>query len=89
MLVMTFDENYNFDPVENCWRQCRKEKIISFLLVAFAASALAYAANRTSRRNDPLLMCFVAFLFPEIYLFQAGLRAVSGDWQLMAPQSCL
>lgn len=59
---------------------------VAILLVGVAttlgATILAYMANKSRGQPCAFAMAFVAFSFPEIYLLQAGARAMLGDYKL-------
>jgi len=49
---------------------------------SLGASILAYMANKNRGQSCALAMAFVAFSFPEMYLLQAGVRAMLGHYKL-------
>jgi len=53
------------------------------LILTITAVCLAVTANkRGTGWKNPVLMGVVAFLFSDIYLIQAGVRAAMGQWHL-------
>jgi hypothetical protein len=58
------------------------------LILSVSAAALAYVANNRSKAHDPLLMAIVGALFPEIYLTQALVRHVLGNYKIEALGEC-
>lgn len=49
---------------------------------SLGATMLALMANKNRGQSCALAMAFVAFSFPEIYLLQAGVRAMLGHYKL-------
>ena len=50
--------------------------------ITLGATILAYMTNKNQGQPCALAMAFVAFSFPEIYLLQAGVRAMLGHYKL-------
>lgn len=46
---------------------------------------LAYTCNKRSGKHSPILMAILAFFFSEIYLIQAGIRYLMGDYDCSSP----
>ena len=44
------------------------------IFLQILAMCFAYVCNNRSKKNNKYLMLFIAFLFPEYYLLQAGIR---------------
>ena len=58
---------------------------IGTFCLCFGAALLAYTANSRSKRHNAVHTGIAAFIFPQIYLMQAGVRALWGDWILLPP----
>lgn len=53
------------------------------LILTITAVCLAVTANKNNTGvKNPVFMGIVAFLFSDIYLLQAGIRAAMGQWHL-------
>lgn len=83
----TEDTWYCFD--DEYMKAVDMQMMISGMVITIAAVTLAYASNSKSGVNSPIAIALLAFMFPEIYLLQAGVRAVGGTWTMSPPTGTL